>query len=253
MTWVVVGAGAWGSAFARLVHERGHDVTLACRDAAFAAEIAATGRNERYLPSADLEGIAAAALAEAPIAGADVVVVAVPSHAFGATVAALPGTAPVLSLTKGLDPATGARLSTLVHGRSVAVLSGPNFAEEIADGLPAAATIASDDPAFAEAVQHAIGSLTFERPDFSRFPALRVAMDCLKAGGSLPTVLNAANEIAVEAFLEGRISFHQIASLVEAICEDAVRRGDDGYPATVSDALAIDSVTRQRTREALLM
>jgi 1-deoxy-D-xylulose-5-phosphate reductoisomerase len=97
----------------------------------------------------------------------------------------------------------------------------------------------------------AIGSLTFERPDFERFPALRVAMDCLKAGGSLPTVLNAANEIAVEAFLAGRISFHQIASMVEAVCEAAVRRGDDGEPATVGDALAIDAMTRRRAREAL--
>jgi 1-deoxy-D-xylulose-5-phosphate reductoisomerase len=97
----------------------------------------------------------------------------------------------------------------------------------------------------------AIGSLTFERPDFERFPALRVAMDCLKAGGSLPTVLNAANEIAVEAFLAGRISFHQIASMVEAVCEAAVRRGDDGEPATVRDALEIDAMTRRRAREAL--
>ena len=97
----------------------------------------------------------------------------------------------------------------------------------------------------------AIGTLTFERPDFERFPALRVAMDCLKAGGSLPTVLNAANEIAVEAFLAGRISFHQIASMVEAVCEAAVRRNDHGEPATVGDALEIDRMTRRRAREAL--
>ena len=98
----------------------------------------------------------------------------------------------------------------------------------------------------------AIGSLSFERPDFERFPALRVAMDCMKAGGSLPTVLNAANEIAVEAFLAGRISFHQIASMVELVCEAAVRRGDDGEPATVGDALEIDRMTRHRAREALM-
>jgi len=98
----------------------------------------------------------------------------------------------------------------------------------------------------------AIGSLSFERPDFERFPALRVAMDSMKAGGSLPTVLNAANEIAVEAFLAGRISFHQIASMVEAVCEAAVRRGDDGEPATVADALEIDRMTRHRAREALM-
>jgi 1-deoxy-D-xylulose-5-phosphate reductoisomerase len=98
----------------------------------------------------------------------------------------------------------------------------------------------------------AIGSLTFERPDFARFPALRVAMDCLKAGGGLPTVLNAANEIAVEAFLAGRISFYQIASMVEQICEAAVRRNDDREPDSVADALEIDKMTRQRAREALL-
>ena len=98
----------------------------------------------------------------------------------------------------------------------------------------------------------AIGSLSFERPDFARFPALRVAMDCMKAGGSLPTVLNAANEIAVEAFLAGRISFHQIASMVEQVCEAAVRRGDHGEPATVGDALEIDRMTRHRAREALM-
>ena len=163
MKWVVVGAGAWGSAFARLVHEHDseHEVTLACRDAALAAHITQTGRNERYLPEGDLQGIRATTIAAAPLAAADVIVVAVPSRAFRGVVESLPGSAPVLSLTKGLDPESGARLSTLVRGRSVAVLSGPNFAEEIAEGLPAAATIASDDLALAEQLQHAIGSLTF--------------------------------------------------------------------------------------------
>ncbi|HEY2544084.1 MAG TPA: NAD(P)H-dependent glycerol-3-phosphate dehydrogenase, partial [Gaiellaceae bacterium] len=94
-------------------------------------------------------------------ADADVVVVAVPSPAFTAVVAALPGDAPVLSLTKGLDPATGERLSTRVRGRSVAVLSGPNMAEEIAVGLPTAAVIASEDGFLAGQLQHAINSSVF--------------------------------------------------------------------------------------------
>ena len=97
----------------------------------------------------------------------------------------------------------------------------------------------------------AIGSLTFERPDFERFPALRVAMDCMRAGGSLPTVLNAANEIAVEAFLARRIGFHQIASIVAEICNAAVRQGDDGEPGSVNDALEIDRISRQKTRNRL--
>jgi glycerol-3-phosphate dehydrogenase (NAD(P)+) len=76
-------------------------------------------------------------------------------------VAALPGDAPVLSLVKGLDPETGERLSTRVGARSVAVLSGPNIAEEIADGLPTAAVIASEDGFLAGQLQHALSSGLF--------------------------------------------------------------------------------------------
>jgi glycerol-3-phosphate dehydrogenase (NAD(P)+) len=158
---VVVGGGSWGTAFSRLLSEHGHDVTLACRDAEQARAIAATGRNPRYLPGVDLRTVRAAPLADAPLEEAELVVVAVPSRAFGDVVQGLPGIAPVLSLTKGLDPSTGARLSTLVHDRPVAVLSGPNMAEEIAVGLPTAAVIASEDDALAEELQHAINSLVF--------------------------------------------------------------------------------------------
>src|ERR687885_856404 len=145
MRIVVVGGGSWGTAFSRLLAARGHDVTLACRDPEQARVIEETGRNPRYLRIVDLHGIPAAPLPEAPVAEADVVVVALPSRAFAAVVDDLPGAAPILSLTKGLDPATGERLSTRVRGRPVAVLSGPNMAEEIADGLPSAAVIASED------------------------------------------------------------------------------------------------------------
>jgi glycerol-3-phosphate dehydrogenase (NAD(P)+) len=161
MDVVVVGGGSWGCAFALLLRERGHSVTLACRDAEQAREIQATGRNPRYLSFADLSGIGATTVAEAPLEGAELIVLAVPSRAFGEVAAALPGSAPVLSLTKGLDPATGLRLSTLVRGRSVAVLSGPNFAEEIAQALPAAAVIASEDGFLAGQLQHAVNSTLF--------------------------------------------------------------------------------------------
>jgi len=161
MRIVVVGGGSWGTAFSRLLADREHDVTLACRDPEQARAIRETGRNPRYLRIVDLRGIPAAPLAEAPVAEADVVVVALPSRAFAAVVDALPGTAPILSLTKGLDPATGERLSTLVRGRPVAVLSGPNMAEEVAEGLPTAAAIASEDAALAEELQHAINSSVF--------------------------------------------------------------------------------------------
>jgi glycerol-3-phosphate dehydrogenase (NAD(P)+) len=158
---VVVGGGSWGSAFSMLLRERGHEVTLACRDPGQAAAIAATGRNPRYVPGADLDGIAASTIADAPFADAELVVLAVPSTAYAEVVAGLPGSAPVLSLTKGLDPATGNRLSTLVAGRPVAVLSGPNIAEEIVAGLPAAAVVASADLELAVRLQLAITSTLF--------------------------------------------------------------------------------------------
>jgi glycerol-3-phosphate dehydrogenase (NAD(P)+) len=158
---VVVGGGSWGTGFSCVLRHREHDVTLACRDAEQARTINETGHNPRYLQTADLSGVVATTIEEAPFAGADLVVLAVPSRAFAEVAAALPGDAPVLSLTKGLDPATGERLSTRVRGRPVAVLSGPNMAEEIADGLPSAAVIASEHRALAERLQEAINSMIF--------------------------------------------------------------------------------------------
>ncbi len=97
----------------------------------------------------------------------------------------------------------------------------------------------------------AAGQLTFERPDFERFPALRIAFDALRAGSGLPTILNAANEIAVQAFLDGRIPFHRIARLVEEACNSALAEGVAHEPETVADALAMDRAVRERLRSEL--
>ncbi len=160
MRFLVVGAGSWGTAFSRVLLERGHEVVLACRTREQAGAIAEAGRNPSYLQSVDLSGAEPVALADAP-ADVDVLAVAVPSTAFAAVVEGLSGDAPVLSLVKGLDPETGERLSTRVRGRSVAVLSGPNIAEEIAAGLPTAAVIASEDGFLAGQLQHALNSGLF--------------------------------------------------------------------------------------------
>lgn len=160
MRYLVVGAGSWGTAFTRVLLDRGHDVVLACHTAEQARTIAETGRNPGYFERVDLRGVQAITVAEAP-ADVEAMVVAVPSRSFAAVVAGLPGDAPVLSLTKGLDPATGERLSTTVHGRGVAVLSGPHIAAEIAVGLPTAAVIASEDGFLAGQLQHAINSNVF--------------------------------------------------------------------------------------------
>jgi glycerol-3-phosphate dehydrogenase (NAD(P)+) len=161
MRIAVVGAGSWGTAVACMLRDNGHEVTLAARDPEQAETMNRTGRNPRYATTARLDGIAAASLGEAPIADAELVAVAVPSRVFGEVVAELPGDAPILSLTKGLDPATGARLSTLVRDRPVAVLSGPNIADEIVRGLPAAAVVASDDLELAVRLQVAVHSVLF--------------------------------------------------------------------------------------------
>jgi len=109
----------------------------------------------------DLRGIHAMPLDGAPLDEAELIVLAVPSRAFAGVAGALLGTAPVLSLAKGLDPETGGRLSQLIERRAVAVLSGPNFAEEIAEGLPAAAVIASEDERLTLELQQAVNSLAF--------------------------------------------------------------------------------------------
>jgi glycerol-3-phosphate dehydrogenase (NAD(P)+) len=160
---VIIGGGSWGTAFARLLadHDHGHRVTLACRDPDQAEAIAATGHNPRYLHDVGLRPVDAVALEQARLDDAELVVMAVPSRAFAAIASTLPTGPPVLSLTKGLDPATGDRLSTLLAGRHVAMLSGPNFAQEIAAGLPAAAVVASEDEELATWLQHEINSLAF--------------------------------------------------------------------------------------------
>ncbi len=70
-----------------------------------------------------------------------------------------------------------------------------------------------------------IGELTFEAPDITRFPALALARQALQRGGAAPTILNAADEIAVGEFIAGRIGFAGIAALVEATLEGAESRG----------------------------
>jgi 1-deoxy-D-xylulose-5-phosphate reductoisomerase len=89
--------------------------------------------------------------------------------------------------------------------------------------------------------------LTFELPDPRRFPALRLAREALRRGGGSPTVLNAANEVAVNAFLEGRIGFLDIAATVEHTLEQT--------PATQLDSLEdvynLDSTAREMAAELI--
>jgi 1-deoxy-D-xylulose-5-phosphate reductoisomerase len=92
-------------------------------------------------------------------------------------------------------------------------------------------------------------NLTFEEPDPARFPALRLARLALESGGAAPTVLNAANEIAVGEFLDRRIGFTGIPALVEATLEAAAARGLLAEPADVESALAVDHNARSLARD----
>lgn len=93
----------------------------------------------------------------------------------------------------------------------------------------------------------ALGSLTFEAPDETRFPALRVAREALEIQGSAPAVLNAANEVAVAAFLQRRIGFLDIAGTVERCLEAAASRDMLGPAASLAEVLEIDAEARRLT------
>jgi len=150
-----------------------------------------------------------------------------------------------------LFPVTESQIEIVVHPQSVihsmvayvdgsvlAQLGSPDMRTPIAYAL----TWPERMPAPAPRLRFGeMSSLTFENPDATRFPALRLAREALRAGGSAPTVLNAANEIAVECFLAGQIGFLDIARVVEETLDRTPTRAI----ATLDDVAAADSVGRR--------
>ena len=96
-----------------------------------------------------------------------------------------------------------------------------------------------------------VGSLTFEKPDLDRFPALGLAAQALRAGSGATTVLNAANEIAVAEFVKGRITFTGIPALVEATMNAASKRGVMREPGSIAEAISVDHNSRLLARDLL--
>lgn len=92
-----------------------------------------------------------------------------------------------------------------------------------------------------------IARLDFEAPDLERFPALKLAREALEAGGAAPIVLNAANEVAVAAFLDGAVRFPDIAALVQ----EALNSADYDAPRSIGEVLEIDRATRERVRATM--
>ena len=163
----IVGAGSWGTALAVHLARGGERVTLWARSAEVVETIRARRRNPWYLSDVELPaGIDATSDAAAAVDAAALVIVAVPSEFFAATLARLGAvTAPVVSATKGFEPTRHRRLSEVVSERwprtAVAVLSGPSFAREVARAQPTAAVIASRDDALATDLQRRLGSREF--------------------------------------------------------------------------------------------
>ncbi len=151
----------------------------------------------------------------------------------------------------GIEPS---RLAAVIHpqqimhglvsftdGSMVAGMARPSMRVPIADCLAGERRLVSgiEPPDLA-----ALGSLTFETPDLVRFPALGLAIAAMKQGGAATAVLNAANEIAVASFLEGRLRFGDIHIVIEKTL-NRVLRDTMPTPSSVEDALAIDHIGRQ--------
>jgi 1-deoxy-D-xylulose-5-phosphate reductoisomerase len=153
------------------------------------------------------------------------------------------------------------RLGVLVHPQSivhglveyrdgsvVAQLGAPDMRIPIAHCLAWPERI--DGPA-ARLDLAKIGALNFEEPDPIRFPALALGRRALETGGAAPTVLNAANEVAVAAFVGRRLGFGGIAALVEATLDAADRRSATAEPQNIDEALAVDQLARSLALELL--
>ncbi|MFC0676489.1 NAD(P)H-dependent glycerol-3-phosphate dehydrogenase [Lysobacter korlensis] len=195
----VLGAGSWGTALAALIARHGHPVVLWGRNREIVAAIDRDHENPRYLPGLELPPTLRATgdLAEA-LAGAELVLVVVPSHAFAETLHALaphrPAGAGVAWATKGFEPGSGRFLHEVaaeVLGDDVplAVVTGPSFAKEVAAGLPTALTVHSDDAAHAHRVAAALHG-----------PAFRAYtgddMRGAELGGAMKNVLAVATGVA---------------------------------------------------------
>ena len=188
MKITILGAGAWGTSLARLLCKGNHQVTLWGHVAAWLDEIRHSGRNERFLPGINLPPslILQPDLAAA-IAGAEGLVVAVPSQPFREVTRNLADyTGFVVSVTKGIEYQTGLTmcgvLAETAPQAKAAALSGPTFAIEVARDVPTAMVVASRDPETANRVQQ-----LFNRPAFRVYTSpdlLGVEM-----GGALKNVI----------------------------------------------------------------
>lgn len=224
-----------------------HNAVFQCLEPANADKIAriiltASGGPFRERSLAEMQGITPAQA------------VAHPNWSMGAKISVDSAT----MMNKGLElieafhlfPVAADQLDVLVHKQSVihslveyvdgsllAQLGAPDMRVPIAHALAWPRRM----PTSVERLDLAtIGRLDFEAPDYERFPCLKLAREALSAGGARPAILNAANEVAVAAFLDGRAGFLEIAAIVS----DTLERYDPAAPETLDQVLAIDAQAR---------
>jgi 1-deoxy-D-xylulose-5-phosphate reductoisomerase len=161
-------------------------------------------------------------------------------------------------MNKGLELIEAARLFPIAHDRIEIVIHPQSVVHSLVDYVDGSVLAQLGPPDMRTPIAHtlawpdrmptpmapldliAIGRLDFEAPDPMRFPSLRLAREALDAGGARPAILNAANEVAVEAFLQRRIGFLEIAAIVE----HTISCYDPAAPDSVDAVLAIDAEAR---------
>ncbi|MCH7486657.1 MAG: NAD(P)-dependent glycerol-3-phosphate dehydrogenase [Proteobacteria bacterium] len=165
----IIGAGAWGTALAHALARAGRAVTIQAREAEVADAINTDHRNPLFLPDVDLDPAIVATTDGAEAARADAVLLAPPAQFMRAVCESLaaawtPGV-PAVICAKGIERQTLALMSEVVAQvlpeAPIAVLSGPTFAREVADGKPAAVTLAAGEHALGEVLARAIGTPRF--------------------------------------------------------------------------------------------
>lgn len=187
MNITLLGAGAWGTALGQLLHANGHRVVFWDADSATLAAVQ-SGRNERYLPGIELprDWRVDADWGKA-VAGAEVLVFAVPSAVFRKVAARLRETrATLVSVTKGIEYETGLTMCQILREAApragIAALSGPSFALEVAKGIPTAIVAASDRDDVVREVQQ-----LFHRPTFRVYRS--ADLQGVELGGALKNII----------------------------------------------------------------
>ena len=129
-------------------------------------------------------------------------------------------------------------------GSVIAQMGSPDMRIAISYALSFPEHIANDLP---QLNLEKIGTLSFQAPDLDRFPCLRLALESLEAGGTAPAMLNAANEVAVEAFLSERIAFPDIAGVIA----ETLEKNSQAAAETIEIVLEYDSLARRTAEEAV--